>query len=991
MSRIWWRCVCACAALVFSAPSVQAATIFVAAGGNLQDALNTAQPGDTIVLAENAEFVGNFVLPVKTGDQWITLRSAAPDTVLPADGVRIRPSHAALLARLRSPNTLAALRTAPGAHHWNIRYLEFPANENGYGDILQIGDGSSAQNTLAKVPHHIVLNHVFVHGDPIFGQKRGIALNAAYVTITDSHVADCKGIGQDTQAIGGWNGPGPYTIENNYLEAAGENVLFGGADPAIPNLVADGITFRGNYLSRPMSWRSPIIATPQGVTATAVTGGSLAAGTYAYRVVARRTVGQGTSGRSTASAEVQVTTSATGAVRVRWQAVPGAAEYRVYGRSAGAQATYWRVTGTEYIDTGATGVAENVPTAAGTVWSVKNIFELKNARNVVIQNNILENHWKESQAGYAVVFTPRNSGGTCSWCGVEEVRFESNVVRHVAAGINLLGYDSPEPSRQTTGIVISNNVFYDMSTSYGGNGWFMLVGDEPKNISISHNTVDSNGGALIYAYGGNSTNPREILGLEMVANASRHGSYGVNGQYFSYGNGILNGYFPGAVFSSNYLAGASLSRYPVGTISAGLFPDQFVNPAAGDYTLRSSSALKGGAADGSDVGADFTAVAARTAGVVAGLMANDRPTAPPPTAPTAAFTSACSFLECTFSEGSIPGTQPLTGYSWSFGDGVMASGAVGSHSFAAAGTYTVTLTVSDGGGLSATASASVTVAPPLPPTAGLTVTCIYLQCTFADASSPGSREITSRSWSFGDGSPAVSNVISGGHLFAAAGSYLVTLVAGDATGLSSSASFSVSVEPPNTAPVAAFTAKCVDLVCTFADNSLDSDGRIVAWKWAFATGSATVQAPSFAFPAPGSYTVTLTVTDDDGADAAVAVPVAVTAVLHAAYKGTTVKWWSGSVPTPYWSANVTVTVHGADERPIAGATVAAAWSGAVVKTATCVTNAAGSCTFKSGTLSYGRSTVTLSVAAITAPLSVFNAAASHDQATLLTAFRLVRP
>ena len=43
--------------------------------------------------------------------------------------------------------------------------------------------------------------------------------------------------------------------------------------------------------------------------------------------------------------------------------------------------------------------------------------------------------------------------------------------------------------------------------------------------------------------------------------------------------------------------------------------------------------------------------------------------------------------------------------------------------------------------------------------------------------------------------------------------------------------------------------------------------------------------------------------------------------------------------THYWSANVTVTLHGLDERPIAGATVTAVWSGAVVKTVTCVTNA----------------------------------------------------
>ncbi len=64
-------------------------------------------------------------------------------------------AHAAQLARIRSATANPALKTAPGAHHWQLRYLEFAANQDGYGDIIQIGDGSSAQNTLSRVPHDI--------------------------------------------------------------------------------------------------------------------------------------------------------------------------------------------------------------------------------------------------------------------------------------------------------------------------------------------------------------------------------------------------------------------------------------------------------------------------------------------------------------------------------------------------------------------------------------------------------------------------------------------------------------------------------------------------------------------------------------------------------------------------------------------------------------------------------------------------------------------
>jgi hypothetical protein len=594
---------------------LEAATVYVAAGGDLQAALDAARPGDTILLEEGAEFVGTFVLPLKTGDQWITLRTAAPDTVLPATGSRIRPSHAPLLARLRSPTAVdVALRTAAGAHHWRIAYLEFGPSYEGNGDIVQIGDGSSAQNSLALVPHDFVLSHLYIHGDPLFGQKRGIALNAASVTIRDSYIADCKGVGQDTQAIGGWNGPGPYTIENNYLEAAGENIMFGGADPSIANLVADGVTFRGNYVSRPMAWRDPILRTPT-VTSAREAGGSLADGAYAYRVVAQG-VARGTATpqvtiRSTASLESVVTASGgASAIRIRWQPVSGATWYRVFGRSTGAQAQSWSVTGTEFLDTGAPGTADTLPTSTGTVWNVKNIFELKSARNVVVENNIFENHWKEGQPGFAVVLTPRNSNGGCPWCVVENVRFEYNIFRNIASGVNLLGYDSPRPTRQTNHISFRHNVFV-MNTSLGGPARLLQMDAGPQDVVFEHNTVDANGSGVVYVVGGTREDWTEVYGFQMIANAARHGSYGIHGAYFAYGNDIIAHYFPGVVFETNYLAGAPPLKYPPGTLVTPPFEGQFVNSAGGDYTVRAGSILERAAPDGSNVGADYPTLVAR--------------------------------------------------------------------------------------------------------------------------------------------------------------------------------------------------------------------------------------------------------------------------------------------------------------------------------------------------------------------------------------------
>ena len=160
--------------------------------------------------------------------------------------------------------------------------------------------------------------------------------------------------------------------------------MFGGADPAIPNLVADGITFRRNLVSRPMSWRDPIISdAAERPSGTSTAGGALRARQLCVSHRRPRGVGQGTIGRSTASAEVTVHGDRAGergaahvATRCRCDRVPGLRPHR---RRAGDVLDRHRH---RVRDTGSAGTAGAVPTSPGTVWTVKNLFELKNARNV---------------------------------------------------------------------------------------------------------------------------------------------------------------------------------------------------------------------------------------------------------------------------------------------------------------------------------------------------------------------------------------------------------------------------------------------------------------------------------------------------------------------------------------------------------------------------------------------------------------------------------
>ena len=142
----------------------------------------------------------------------------------------------------------------PGAHHFRLVGLEIAPTSGTF--LRSLVDLGSEAADLAAVPHDIVIDRCYLHGDPRRGARRGVALNSRHTAIVDSYFADFKEVGADSQAIAGWNGPGPFRIANNYLEAAGENVMFGGADPKIAELVPADIEIVGNHFAKPLRWKA---------------------------------------------------------------------------------------------------------------------------------------------------------------------------------------------------------------------------------------------------------------------------------------------------------------------------------------------------------------------------------------------------------------------------------------------------------------------------------------------------------------------------------------------------------------------------------------------------------------------------------------------------------------------------------------------------------------------------------------------------------------
>jgi len=241
-------------AWVDTRPTAQSGRVItLSAGDDLQAALNGARGGDTIVLPAGAVYKGPLTLPVVPGDGWLEIRSSAVGEL--PQGRRVTPADAPKMAKIvGGDGSNAAIRTAPGAHHVRLVGLEVTVTPGAYSTgVVRLGNGDEAR--VEDLPHHVIIERCYIHGDPARGGRRGIALNAGHVGIVDSYVSDFKAQGQETQAIAGWNGPGPFKIVNNYLEAAGINLLFGGADPKIRNLTPSDIEIRRNHFSKPLAWR----------------------------------------------------------------------------------------------------------------------------------------------------------------------------------------------------------------------------------------------------------------------------------------------------------------------------------------------------------------------------------------------------------------------------------------------------------------------------------------------------------------------------------------------------------------------------------------------------------------------------------------------------------------------------------------------------------------------------------------------------------------
>ena len=214
-------------------------------------------------------------------------------------------------------------------------------------------------------------------------------------------------------------------------------------------------------------------------------------------------------------------------------------------------------------------------------------------------------------------------------------------------------------------------------------------------------------------------------------------------------------------------------------------------------------------------------------------------------------------------------------YAWDFGDGNTGTDVMPTHTYATAGTFTVELVVNDGTDDSSPSTAQATITEPvinIAPIAdpGGPYTGQPGQAVDFDgsASSDPNDDPLTFSWDFGDG--ALGSGVNPSHVYAADGTYTVTLVVNDGELDSPVASTTaeIATPPANSAPVADVGgpyAGETGVAITFdGSGSSDVDGDALTYTWDFGDGATgDGEMPMHSYAAAGTYTVTLVVSDGE--------------------------------------------------------------------------------------------------------------------------------
>jgi hypothetical protein len=197
-------------------------------------------------------------IEVKPGDNLLSVLEQAPEGAT----VVIDPAFEADLNwwSIKKPVTIlgkvpvAPGRIRPEAVLPTLRgYLTIECPNVTLGSLRMTGKVRNA--TLIATGPNSTFERLVLLGSPD-GQHRGIAMNDPDVKVLRCHIANIWSPDQDTQAVCSWSGGRNCLVEDNYLEASGENIIFGGSDSVSEDKIPQDILCLNNDLYKPFEWKA---------------------------------------------------------------------------------------------------------------------------------------------------------------------------------------------------------------------------------------------------------------------------------------------------------------------------------------------------------------------------------------------------------------------------------------------------------------------------------------------------------------------------------------------------------------------------------------------------------------------------------------------------------------------------------------------------------------------------------------------------------------
>lgn len=173
------------------------------------------------------------------------------------------------------------------------------------------------------------------------------------------------------------------------------------------------------------------------------------------------------------------------------------------------------------------------PGAKPTRWTKKNLLELKNARRVLIENNVFDGSWGDAQTGFAIVLKSANQSGRCTWCMTSHVTIRRNLIINSAAPLNISGtvpgtHPVDSGSRH---ILVEENYAETGGPNVPPDNRHLLFTGNSVNVTLRHNTWDKltpNAGNI---YTGSGTCCTTGTNWVIDGDLSQFGQYGVMGSW----------------------------------------------------------------------------------------------------------------------------------------------------------------------------------------------------------------------------------------------------------------------------------------------------------------------------------------------------------------------------------------------------------------------------------------------------------------------------